>query len=399
MKKEDILNKEFLKQFKTGEELSSFIHQLQQRGIEQILEGEMDNHLGYEKHERVETKNARNGHGKKLLKLESGSMEIQVPRDREGSFEPILVPKRKGMAAGIENVIISLYAKGMSVGDIEQQIIEVYGFEVSTSAISRITDRVIQDAQAWQNRALDAQYWVVWMDGIVFKVRENSRVIEKTIYIAIGLNQEGKKEVLGIWLGKNESASFWMSVLTDLKARGVQDIAITATDNLKGFTETIRAVFPESTKQICIVHQIRNSCKYVVWKDRKEFSADMKHIYDAPNREVAGQALNDLEQKWGSKYGYAIKSWRANWEELTAFLDFPLEIRKIIYTTNVIENLNGKIRKYTKNKMSYPTDDAVLKSVFLAIKEATKKWTMPIRNWGIILNQFNLIFGDLKMKS
>jgi len=398
MKKEDILNKEFLKQFKTGEELSSFIHQLQQRGIEQILEGEMDNHLGYEKHERVETKNARNGHGKKLLKLESGSMEIQVPRDREGSFEPILVPKRKGMAAGIENVIISLYAKGMSVGDIEQQIIEVYGFEVSTSAISRITDRVIQDAQAWQNRALDAQYWVVWMDGIVFKVRENSRVIEKTIYIAIGLNQEGKKEVLGIWLGKNESASFWMSVLTDLKARGVQDIAITATDNLKGFTETIRAVFPESTKQICIVHQIRNSCKYVVWKDRKEFSADMKHIYDAPNREVAGQALNDLEQKWGSKYGYAIKSWRANWEELTAFLDFPLEIRKIIYTTNVIENLNGKIRKYTKNKMSYPTDDAVLKSVFLAIKEATKKWTMPIRNWGIILNQFNLIFGDLKMK-
>ena len=398
MKKDEILNKEFLKQFKTGEELSSFIHQLQQRGIEQLLEGEMDNHLGYEKHERGETDNSRNGHGKKVLKLESGAMEIKVPRDREGSFDPVLIPKRKGMAAGIENVIVSLYAKGMSVSDIEQQIMEVYGFEVSTSSISRITDRVIQDAQAWQNRALDSLYWVVWMDGIVFKVRENSRVIEKTIYIAIGLNQDGKKEVLGIWLGKNESAAFWMSVLTDLKARGVQDVVITATDNLKGFTETIRAVFPESTKQICIVHQIRNSCKYVVWKDRKEFSADMKHIYNAPNREVASQALDNLENKWGLKYSYAIKSWRTNWEELTAFLDFPLEIRKIIYTTNVIENLNGKIRKYTKNKMSYPTDDAVLKSVFLAITEATKKWSMPIRNWGIILNQFNIIFDAGKMK-
>jgi transposase-like protein len=230
------------------------------------------------------------------------------------------------------------------------------------------------------------------MDGIVFKVKEGSRVIDKTIYIAIGLSQEGKKEVLGMWLGKNESAAFWMSVLTDLKARGVKDILITATDNLKGFTETIKTVFPESTKQICIVHQIRNSCKYVGWNERKEFSRDMKMIYDAPNRDAAAQALEVLDEKWGKKYGYAIKSWRSNWNELTAFLDFPLEIRKIIYTTNVIENLNGKIRKYTKNKLSYPTDDAVLKSVYLAIHEATKKWTMPIRNWGTILNQFIIMF-------
>jgi len=241
---------------------------------------------------------------------------------------------------------------------------------------------------------LDTVYTVVWMDGIVFKVKEGARIIDKTIYIAVGLNLEGKKEVLGMWLGKNESASFWLSVLTDLKARGVKDILITATDNLKGFTEAIRTVFPEATKQVCVVHQIRNSCKYVVWKERKEFSGDMKAIYNAPNRDAAALALDQLESKWGGKYGYAIKSWRANWNELTAFLDFPLEIRKIIYTTNVIENLNGKIRKYTKNKMSYPTDEAVLKSVYLSIHEATKKWTMPIRNWGSILNQFVIMFEN-----
>jgi transposase-like protein len=236
------------------------------------------------------------------------------------------------MVEGIENVIVSLYAKGMSVSDIEEQIREVYDIDVSPSTISRITDRIVQDITIWQNRPLDAVYAVVWMDGIVFKVKEGSRVIDKTIYIAVGLNLEGKKEVLGMWLGKNESASFWLSVLTDLKARGVKDILITATDNLKGFTETIRTVFPEATKQICVVHQIRNSCKYVGWKERKEFSNDMKAIYNAPNRDAAALALDHLEDKWGAKYGYAIKSWRANWTELTAFLDFPLEIRKIIYT-------------------------------------------------------------------
>jgi len=394
MKKEDLLNEDFLKQFKNGDELNSFIQQLKKRGIEQLLEGELDAHLGYDRHDRSGTSNARNGHSRKSIKTVEGPMEINIPRDRDASFNPMLVPKRKSMVEGIENVIISLYAKGMSVSDIEEQISEVYGISVSTSSVSRITDRVVQDAISWQNRPLDAVYAIVWMDGIVFKVREGSRVIDKTVYIAIGLNIEGKKEVLGMWLGKNESASFWLTVLTDLKARGVKDILITATDNLKGFTETIRSVFPEATKQICIVHQIRNSCKYVGWKERKEFSEDMKAIYNAPNRDAAAQALNELDSKWGQKYGYAIKSWRANWDELTAFLDFPLEIRKIIYTTNVIENLNGKIRKYTKNKMSFPTDDAVLKSVYLSIHEATKNWTMPIRNWGAILNQFMIIFEN-----
>lgn len=394
MKKEELLTEQFLKQFKNGDELNLFVQQLKKRGIEQLLEGEIDAHLGYEKHDRSDLKNNRNGHINKTVKTTEGELKIKVPRDREATFEPALIPKRKSMVEGIENVIVSLYAKGMSVSDIEEQIREVYNIELSTSTISRITDRIIQDVVSWQNRPLDAIYLVVWMDGIVFKVKEGSRVIDKTIYIAIGLSQEGKKEVLGMWLGKNESAAFWMSVLTDLKARGVKDILITATDNLKGFTETIKTVFPESTKQICIVHQIRNSCKYVGWNERKEFSSDMKMIYDAPNRDAAAQALEVLDEKWGKKYGYAIKSWRSNWNELTAFLDFPLEIRKIIYTTNVIENLNGKIRKYTKNKLSYPTDDAVLKSVYLAIHEATKKWTMPIRNWGTILNQFIIMFEN-----
>jgi putative transposase len=394
MKKEDAFNEEFLKQFKNGEELYSFLGQLQKRGVEAILEGEMDNHLGYEKHGESTGDNVRNGHGKKKLRNQYGEVEIQVPRDRNSSFEPVLVPKRKNIADGVENIIISLYAKGMSVSDIGAQISELYNFDISTSAISRITERVAQDVTIWQNRPLESVYCIVWMDGIVFKVRENSKVIDKTIYLAIGLRTDGKKEVLGLWLGTNESASFWLSVLTDLKARGVEDILITATDNQKGFTEAIQSVFPLSTKQICIVHQIRNACRFVVWKDRKAFTADMKRIYTAPNRDAAKLALDQLEASWGQKYSYAIKSWRENWEELTAFLDFPLEIRKIIYTTNIIENLNGKIRKYTKNKMSYPTDEAVIKSVYLAIMEATKKWTMPASDRGIILNQFMIIFDN-----
>lgn len=392
MNKEELLNADFLKQFKSGDELNAFLKELQKRGIEAMLEGEMDAHLGYEKHELSEEKNSRNGHGKKTIRTSQGSSEIKVPRDRESTFAPMIVKKRRNMVDGIENVIISMYAKGMSNSDIEEHMRDVYGFDVSTSTISRITERVSSDIVAWQNRPLESTYLIVWMDGIVFKVRENSKIINKTIYLAIGLRIDGRKEVLGLWLGKNESSAFWMSVLTDLKARGVNDILITATDNLNGFTDTIRAIFPQSSTQICVVHQIRNACKYVVWKDRKEFSSDMKHIYTAPNRDAAALALDEFEKKWGSKYSYAIKSWRNNWDELTVFFDFPMEIRKIIYTTNIIENLNGKIRKYTRNKMSFPTDEALLKSVFLALNESTKKWTMPIRDWGLILNQFLLIF-------
>jgi len=392
MKKEDFLNDDFFKQFKTGDELSSFLKTIQKRGIEKILEGELDAHLDYEKHQTSSNTNSRNGYSTKTIKTALGASDIKVPRDRDSSFNPMLVPKRKNIVDGIENVIISLYAKGMSNSDIEEQIREVYDFDVSTSTISRITDRISNDIVAWQNRPLEPVYLITWMDGIVFKVRENSKVINKTMYIAVGLRRDGKKEVLGLWLGKNESAAFWMSVLTDMKARGVEDLLITATDNLNGFTQTIKNVFPESTTQICVVHQIRNASRYVVWKDKKEFSKDMKEIYNAPTKNAAEAALNDFAQKWESKYSYAVKSWRDNWEELTVFYEFPVEIRKIIYTTNLIENLNGKIRKYTKNKLSFPTDNAVMKSTFLALREATKKWSMPIRNWGIILDQFLTIF-------
>ena len=394
MKKEDLLNDDFLKQFKNAAELENFLGTLHKRGIEKMLEGEIDAHLDYAKHQQSTNPNYRNGTTKKTIRTEYGESEIQVPRDRDGSFDPQIVPKRSKFAKGIESMVISLYAKGMSNNDIEEQIRELYDFKISTSTISKITDKVNSDIVAWQNRPLENMYFIVWMDGIVFKVRDNSRVINKTIYLAVGLKKDGKKEVLGMWLGKSESASFWMGVLSDIKARGVQDILVTVTDNLSGFTKTIKSVFPQSDTQICVVHQIRNAAKYVVWKDRKNFANDMKPIYTAPNKEAAEAALKDFEQKLNDKYPYAIKSWYNNWEELTAFFDFPPEIRKIIYTTNLIENLNGKIRKYTKNKMSFPTDQALKKSVYLAIFEITKKWTMSIRHWPIILNQFIAIFDE-----
>lgn len=394
MKPEELLNDEFLKQFQSGEELTSFLKKIQKRGIEKMLEGELDAHLDYGKHEQSNNTNARNGYGSKKIKTSLGETTIHVPRDRDASFNPMLIPKRTNMVEGVENVIISLYAKGMSNSDIEQQIQEVYGFDVSTSTISRITDKVTNDIVAWQNRPLEPVYLITWMDGMVFKVREDSKVINKTMYIAVGLRRDGKKEVLGLWLGKNESAAFWMSVLTDLKARGVEDLLITATDNLNGFTQTIKNVFPKSTTQICVVHQIRNASRYVVWKDKRAFSKDMKGIYNAPTKDAAKAALDDFAKKWESKYSYAIKSWRENWDELTVFYEFPVEIRKIIYTTNLIENLNGKIRKYTKNKLSFPTDQAVMKSTFLALREATKKWSTPIKNWGLIVNQFLTIFEN-----
>lgn len=322
-----------------------------------------------------------------------GEISIEVPRDRESSFNPMLVPKRKNIIVGIENVIISFYARGMSNSDIEEQIKEIYGFKLSKTTISKITDRVNHDIAAWQNRSLELVYPIVWMDGIVLKVRESSRVINKTMYLAVGLRKDGVKDVLGLWLGQCESAAFWLSVLTDIKARGVEDIFITVTDNLKGFTNAISSVFPSAVTQICVVHQIRNASKYVVWKDRGEFPKDMKDIYQAPTKEAAQTALESLTAKWNNKYPYAVRSWQNNWDNLTAFFDFPVEIREIIYTTNLIENLNGKIRKYTKNKLSFPTDEAAIKSVFLAIREATRKWNTPLPNWAIIFNQFVIIFG------
>jgi len=281
----------------------AFMDQMYKRGVEKMLEGELDAHLGYEKHERKEkhSPHARNGYSRKTVKTEHGELEIEVPRDREASFDPQVLPKRSKMSEGIEKRVVSLYAKGMSNADIEEQLRELYDFRLPPSTISTITSRVSEDIVARQNRPLDPLYFIVWMDGIVFKVRENSKVINKTIYLAVGLNKEGKKEVLGLWLGKNESSSCWMTVLTDIQARGVEDILITCTDNLNGFTQTIKSVFPQSTTQICVVHQIRNAGKYVGWKDKKQFSADMKLIYTAPTKEMAKVELEQFEEKWTGK--------------------------------------------------------------------------------------------------
>ena len=393
---QDFLSKDFLSQFKTEEDVSNFLTDLHARVLEQMLEGEMDAHLGYEKHSPsgIHSGNSRNGSYEKKIQTKHGESIIEVPRDRQGEFDPVVVPKHQSRGLSIERLVISLYAKGMSVSDIEEEMKEIYGITLSTSAISIITNKVSQAAVEWQNRPLESLYLIVWMDGIVFKVREGGKVINKTVYLCVGLNKDGMKEVLGMWVGKSESSSFWMGVLTDLKARGVEDILVTVTDNLNGFTQTIKSVFPESTTQICVVHQIRNSCKYVVWKEKKEFTADLKNIYNAPTKEAACLELDLLEQKWGGKYPYAIRSWRTNWDELTSFFDFPVEIRKIIYTTNLIENLNGKIRKYTKNKLSFPNDDALKKSVYLSIMEIEKKWEQPIWNWGMIFNQFLTIFEN-----
>ncbi|WPL51143.1 IS256 family transposase [Sphingobacterium bambusae] len=336
---------------------------------------------------------------KKTIKSKFGESEIKVPRDRDASFDPIIVTKRHNMLEGIEKVVISLYSRGMSTTDIENQILDIYDIKISPTAISRITDAVNQDIVAWQNRPLEPIYLVVWMDGIVFKVREGSKVVNKTIYLAIGLRPDGHREIMGLWLGKNESASFWLGVLTDMKSRGVEDVMITATDNLKGFTEAIISVFPQCQTQICVVHQVRNACKFVPYKDRKLFAADMKPIYNAPNEQAARLALQHLSDKWKHKYPYAVKGWENNWENLTVFLGFPLEIRKIVYTTNLIENLNGQIRKYTLNKMSFPTDAAITKSVFLAIQHATRQWTRPLKNWGMLYGQFCLIFEERILKN
>jgi putative transposase len=390
--KKQFLNSGLLDRVKTDEDLSNLFKELHSAALEAMLQGELDSHLGYPKHGKSANNNSRNGTTKKHVKSEYGKSQIEVPRDRDGSFEPIIVPKNQSNAKPIENIIVSLYAKGLSVSDIRDELEEIYGYTLSTSSISIITDRVNQHVLDWQNKPLEAVYCVVWMDGIVFKVRHSGKVMNKTIYLAVGLNLEGRKELLGMWLGQNESAAFWQGVLTDMKARGVEDILITVTDNLNGFTQSIKNVFPLADTQICVVHQIRNSARYVVWKDKKAFTADMKHIYNAPNKEMAAAELDKFAERWNDKYPYAIQSWRNNWDELTVFFDFPLEIRKIIYTTNLIENLNGKIRKYTKNKMAFPTDDALKKSVYLALMQITKKWTKPIHNWGLILNQFLTIF-------
>lgn len=331
----------------------------------------------------------------KTVKTESlGDMVLNIPRDRNSEFSPQLIPKGQRMSDKLEEAIIGMYSRGMTTSDIREQVQQVYGVEVSEGTVSNVTSRIVEHVKEWQTRPLEPVYCVVWMDGIMLKIKHNGHYQNKCIYLVIGLKRDGYKEVLGMWTAESESASFWLSVLTELKARGVEDILIACTDNLKGFTQAIQDVYPDAITQLCVVHQIRNSCKYVVWKDRKAFCSDLKGIYAAPGRKAAEGALEDFSQKWEGKYRHAVQSWQSNWEHLSAFYDFPLEIRKLIYTTNVIENLNRGIRKYIKTKVQFPDDASAEKAVYLAIQNLQKKWTMPIPNWALVLNQFLTLFQE-----
>jgi putative transposase len=389
------LPKDFFKQFKSKEEFHSFFNDLFKRGVEEMLQAELDAHLGYEKYSKEghHSGNSRNGFFPKTVKTDSlGDMVLNIPRDRNSEFTPQLIPKGSRMSDKLEEAIIGMYSRGMTTSDISAQVKEVYGVEVSEGTISNVTARIIELVREWQQRPLEPVYCVVWMDGIELKIKENHKYQNKCIYLVIGLKKDGLKEVLGMWTAQSESASFWMSVLTDLKARGVEDMLIACTDNLKGFTQAIQGVFPQTTTQLCIVHQIRNSCRYVVCRDRKEFCRDLKEIYGALSKQAAQQALLGFELKWVRKYKYAVQSWQNNWVHLSAYFDFPLEIRRIIYTTNTIENLNRGIRKYTKTKVQFPDDEAAEKAVYLAIQNIEKKWSMPLPNWGLIFHQFATLF-------
>lgn len=367
---------------------------LTKRLVERALQGEMSHHLGYPKYKHSQTDNSRNGFGSKTIVTETGKLDIDVPRDRNSKFEPELIPKRQTRFKGFDKKVLSLYAKGMSLSDIKIQLEELYEAEISPSLISSITDEVLDDVKAWQSRPLEFIYPVVFFDCIVVKVRQDKRIINKSVYIALGINLHGIKDILGLWISENEGAKFWLNNFTEMKNRGLKDILIACTDNLTGMSEAITAVYPKTEHQLCIVHQIRNSLKYVSYKHRKKVAADLKPIYTAVNEEDAHVALDSFEEKWNKQYPHISKSWYRNWDNLVIFLEYPQEIRKIIYTTNSIESLNSQLRKVTKNKRIFPTDESAFKTLYLAIAYITKKWTMPIRNWNEAMAHFIIKFGD-----
>ena len=371
--------------------------------IEQMLEAEMDEHLGYEKNSVAgnNSGNSRNGYGKKTITSDYGECEISVPRDRNGEFEPKIIEKRQTRTDEIEQKILAMYAKGMSQRDIEDTLREIYGSEISQGLISRITDKILPEVNEWQNRPLDSIYPVVFFDGIVFNSRKDNRIINKCVYSVLGINMDGKKEILGTWISENESASFYASICSDLKNRGVTDIFVAifrseniVIDNLTGLCTAINSIFPKTKNQLCIVHQIRNSCKFVPYKDRKAVCADLKKIYGAVNLEDAEYAKEEFREKWDKKYPSIIKSWDKNWSELTTFFEYPQEIRKIIYTTNAVESYHRMVRKFTKSKPVFPTDDSIRKVIYMSVVEISKKWTMPVRDWGLAYSQFAIFFED-----
>jgi len=368
------------------------LRQLTKRLIEKALNAEMGNHLGYGKYQRNEAENARNGTNAKEVITDNGVIEVEVPRDRESSFSPVLLPKRKNRLEGMDEKILSLYAKGMSLSDVKIQLQELYGADVSESLISSITDDVIDDVKIWQNRPLERVYPIVFFDCLVVKVRHDKRIINKAVYVALGVDLEGKKDVLGLWISENEGAKFWLGNLTELKNRGMQDMLIACTDNLTGMSEAISAAYPKTEHQLCIVHQIRNSLKYVSYKDRKNVAADLKPIYIAATEDEALLALESFASKWDKQYPQIAKSWYNNWSNLVIFLQYHDSVRKVIYTTNAIESVNSQLRKVTNNKRVFPNDDSVFKTLYLTINYITRKWTMPIRDWNEAMAHFMIKF-------
>ncbi len=364
--------------------------------LKEMLEAELDDHLGYSKYDykNKQTTNSRNGRSPKKVISDLGEFELEVPRDREGSFEPEVAKKNQTDISGIEDQVIGMYAKGMTTRDIATHLENIYGFEASPTLISGITDKITPIAKEWQNRPLEHIYPIIFMDAIHYKVKQDNRVINKAAYAVIGVNLDGIKEVLGIWIGANETSKYWLLVLNELKNRGVNDILIACVDGLNGFSEAIKAIYPRTEIQRCIIHQIRNSSKYVSYKDLKQFNTDLRLVYTAVTEEAALAELDNFEKKWGEKYLIAIRSWRANWEELATFFKYPPEIRKIIYTTNAMESYNRQLRKVTKSKSIFPSDDALLKMLYLATMDISKKWTQSIRGWAQILAQLSIYFSD-----
>ena len=365
--------------------------------VEGSLNSELDTELGYEPYDvkNKATDNSRNGHSKKTLRTSMGKVDIDVPRDRNGDFEPKILPKNQtSISQDMESKIISMYAKGMSTSDIEDHIRDIYGLEISDTTVSRITDKVLPAAKEWQQRPLESIYAVVFLDAIHYHVRSEGQIIKKAVYIAIGVNMDGRKDVLGMWVGENESAKFWAGVLNNLRNRGVEDILIACTDNLTGFSQAIEAVFPKTDIQNCIIHQLRNSSKYVSYKDIKALMADLKKVYTAVDEASALNALDAFAEIWDSKYPRISKSWYDNWPNLSTYFKFPQELRKLIYTTNTIEGFNRQLKKVTKAKSVFPTDDSLFKMLYLAMKDITKKWTGRRQDWSRIYAQLAIYYGD-----
>lgn len=397
-KKEKSKLRELIEEYgiKDLKDVHEFVKALTAETIQEVLESELESELGYSKYDykNKQTDNSRNGYSRKTVQSSQGEMELRIPRDRNGEFEPELVKKHQMDISSIEDKILFMYSQGNSTRDIEKTMREMYGIEVDDTKVSRITDKILPLIREWQERPLQSIYAMLILDAIHYKVREDGTVVKKAAYIAIGTDLEGKKDVLGIWLGATESSKYWLSVLNGLKNRGVEDILIASIDGLSGFVDAINVAYPKTEVQRCIVHQIRNSTRYVSYKDLKAFTADLKPIYKAADESLGLMALDEFEAKWGQKYPLAVKSWRTNWPELATFFKYPPEIRKLIYTTNAIENFNRQLRKVTKTKSAFVSDDALMKLLYLTTMNIVDKWTMPIKEWGQILAQLYMFFED-----